>query len=159
MSRSIFSQLLLALLFSGTQAQAASNEADARKMLEKAVEYYQQHGYEKGLEECNRLDGPFNAKSEINQGDLYLFTLTYDGVSPCHGKNPKLRGKSMINLKDQNGVEFIKLMVEQCKAKGDGHVDYVWPHPETKALMKKRSFTIRIPGKEECLGAGISLPG
>ncbi len=149
---------LAATMCCATAQAAGSNENEAKKLLAKAVDYFQQNGVEKGADECNRLDGQFNAKSEINpHGDLYIFVVQMDGVMFCHGKNTKLRGKDTQDLKDQNGVMLTRSSLEICKTKGIGSFDYVWPHPEKKALAKKRAYVQRIPNTQLCMLTGIYL--
>ena len=83
------------LLFTATShAQQKSNEADALALIAKAQAYIKEHGVAKSFIEFNRLDSPFNVRSDINKlGDLYLFSLDYKGLQVVHGKNTKIRGR------------------------------------------------------------------
>lgn len=149
---------LMAAITACGMANAGSNEADAKKLLGKAVEFAKANGRDKFIAECNNTTGQFNSKSDVNpNGDMYIFTMKYDGLQDCHGRNAKIRGKNTIDMKDQNGVQMIKTMIEHCKSKGSGSVDYVWPNPETKALDKKRAFVEKLPYGEECVGTGIHI--
>lgn len=135
---------------------AKSNEAEARALLDQALNYVKQHGLEKAMLEFNRLDSPFNTTSSINKhGDLYLYTVDYKGYQAVHGKNPKIRGQVTLKMRDMNGVYLIKEMAEKCKTKGQGAVNYVWPNPITQILEYKTGIVKRIPGTEICLGTGI----
>ena len=91
----------------GALAQDAgrSKQADAIALVKKAQEYIKANGIEKAYEEFNKLDGQFNTKSPINpHGDLYIYNTDFNGHQLVHGKNPKIRGKTMIDMRDQEGV-------------------------------------------------------
>jgi hypothetical protein len=144
---------------SGAMAQEAkrSGQAEALALIKKAQEYIKANGLEKAYAEFNNLESPFNSKSAINpNGDLYVYNTDFNGLQLVHGKNPKIRGKVMIDMRDQEGVYIIKGLVDNCKsAAGKGWVDYKWPHPINKDLEPKSGYIERIPGTEQCIGTGI----
>ena len=148
-----FSSLTCAL----AQEAKRSGSAEALALIKKAQEYIKTNGLEKAYEEFNKLDSPFNSKSAFNpNGDLYVFTTDFNGFQAVHGKNPKIRGKVMIDMRDAEGVYLIKGFVDKCKApEGKGWVDYKWPHPINKSLEPKSGYIERIPGHEVCIGTGI----
>ena len=77
-----------------------------------------------------------------------------DGIQPVHGKNPKIPGKNMIEMRDQKGVYLIKEMINTCwSGEGKGWVNYVWPHSITKELVAKQTYVER--SGDYCLGVGI----
>lgn len=147
------------LLFTTTcLAEQKSSEADALALIGKAQEYIKLHGVEKSFLEFNRLDSPFNVRSEINKiGDLYLFTLDYKGLQLVHGKNTKVRGQVTMQMRDRNGTFLIRDMALLCARDGKGWVSYVWPNPISKVLEQKKSYIERIPGTQTCIGTGIYL--
>ena len=138
----------------------ASVEADAVQLLKLAQQYIQTYGVEAAVVEFNRLDSPFNVKSAINPyGDMYLYTLDPTGFQRVHGKNPKIRNKVMIEMRDSDGVYLIRQLVEACFASKDGRgwVEYRWPHPVHKSVQKKRGYVEKIADLELCIGTGIYL--
>lgn len=138
----------------------SSQEADAIQLLQLAQQYLQTHGVEASIVEFNRLDSPFNVKSAINPyGDMYLFTLDSKGYQRVHGKNPKIRNKVMLEMRDIDGVYLISLMVEACfnSKDGKGWVEYRWPHPITKTVQKKRGYVEKVKDADFCIGTGIYL--
>lgn len=155
--------LLCGLLLSGLASAAPSvprsGEAEALQLMQKAQDYLKTHGLDPAVAEFNRLDSPFNSKSAINpHGDLYLYSLAPDGFQIIHGKNPKIRGKVMIDMRDADGVYLIREMVRLCfqTPAGKGWVQYKWPHPITKAVEPKKGYVERVPGNDKlCLGTGI----
>ena len=135
-----------------------SDAKDATSLIEKAQAYIQQNGIEKSILEFNRLDSPFNSKSNINpKGDLYLYTLDSKGYQSVHGKNPKIRGKVMLEMRDIDGIPLIANMVKICfqTKEGKGWTRYRWPNPITKEVEPKQGYVERVPGQDLCLGTGI----
>lgn len=137
-------------------ATERSTEAEALALIQKAQEYIKKNGVEKSIVEFNKLDSPFNTTSDINKkGDLYLYTVDQKGYQAVHGKNPKIVGKTMLDMRDQDGVYLIKELVDKCFANGKAWVAYRWPNPITKDLEKKKGYVERVPGQDFCLGTGI----
>lgn len=150
------------VLFSITMACTAFANADDRStkeqaiaLVKKAIVYYEKYGKEKSVTEFNRLDSPFNVKSEINpNGDMYMLLYTMDGVQPVHGKNPKIQGRNVLEMRDADGVYLIKELLKACQSKdGNGWVSYKWPHPISKQIEGKQTYVERAG--DICIGTGI----
>ena len=109
----------------GAMAQEQSTAAEATSWLRKAQQYIKANGVEEAYVEFNRLESPFNSENDINKtDDLYLFTTDYTGLQTAHGKNPKILGKIMIDMRAYEGVYLIEGLIEKCKsAEGKGWVD------------------------------------
>ncbi len=151
----VFALLLFASFCSGAGAAEKSNETEAIELLHKAMDYIKKNGVEKSIIEFNRLDSPFNSKSDINpKGDLYLYTIDPKGYQAVHGKNPKIVGKTMIDMRDSDGVYLVREMATQCFSKGVAKVAYRWPNPVTKEIEPKVGYVERVPGQDFCLGTG-----
>ena len=56
-------------------------------------------------------------------GDLYLFVYDLKGKCIAHGKNPALMGKNMFDEKDEDGVFYVREIIEQAKV-GGGWLDF-----------------------------------
>jgi cytochrome c len=144
----------------GSAAFAAdrSTDAQANALLAKAQKYIVDNGIEKAHAEFNKLDSPFNVKSDMNpNGDLYVYIILPDGTQPVHGKNVKIQGKKMIDMKDADGVPLIKELADKCFATKEkkGSVKYRWPHPVTKELEAKKGIVEIVPGHQQCIGTGV----
>ncbi len=114
---------------------------EATDLVKKAIAHYKANGKEKTFAEINDPKGAFIYK------DLYLFAGTIKGGEPtlAHGGNPKLVGKSLGDLKDVDGIYFVRKMNEVANSKeGKGWVDYTWPNPITKELEKKSTYIERV---------------
>lgn len=150
----------LAVMLAAGAVQAAverSTEEEALALIRSAQAYIKTNGLERAVEEFNRLDSPYNSKSEINpKGDLYLYTLDQKGYQAVHGKNPKIRGKVMIEMRDSDGVFVIRELAKKCYSpEGRGWANYRWPNPVTGNLESKVGYVERVPGMDLCLGTGI----
>jgi cytochrome c len=122
---------LCALAIQG-QALAADTgtPAQAMAMVKKAGEYLKANGKEKAFAEFSNPNGSFKDR------DLYIMVYDMNGVNLAHGANPKLIGKSLIELKDADGTMIVKSFVETANSKGKGWVDYKWPNPVSKAWRR-----------------------
>lgn len=141
-----------------TASEPRSTQQDAVALLAEARRYLQAHGMQQAVVEFNRLDGPFNSRSAINpNGDLYLFSIAPNGYQAVHGKNPKIQGKVMIDMRDADGVYLIRELARICfeTPEGKGWFPYKWPHPLTHRVERKLGYVERVPGTDFCLGTGI----
>ncbi|WP_317201585.1 cache domain-containing protein [Janthinobacterium sp.] len=156
--RKMMAGLLLAAPLGCAGAAERSSAADAVALLHKAQDYIREHGVERAVVEFNDLHSPFNSTSPINRhGDLYLYSTDRRGYQAVHGKNPKIRGKIMFEMRDVKGVPLIQELIRQCFAtpEGKGWVDYHWPHPLTQKVEAKKGYIERVPGTDFCIGTGI----
>ena len=107
---------------------------EAIAMVKKATAYMKANGNEKAYGEFNNANGQFSDR------DLYIFVIDSAGKALAHGKNAKLIGKDMIDLKDAEGKPFIRESLAIAKNKGSGWVDYKWANPVTKAIEQKSTY-------------------
>ena len=125
--------------------RATPNEAIA--MVKKGLAYIKENGKEKAFSEfANRTNQDFHDR------DLYLFVYDLNGVNLSHGNNPKMIGKSLIDLKVGDKY-VVKEMIAVALSKGKGWVDYQWPNPVTKDLEMKSSYVEKID--DYFVGCGI----
>jgi cytochrome c len=147
------SVLLGAALSVGFHATALAQENgtrdDAKAMVDAAVDHVKKVGHEQAFKD-------FSDKSNKNwqKKDVYVFAYNMDGINVAHGANEKLIGKNLIELKDPNG----KLLIQELRntaQKGNGWVEYEWPHPQTKKIESKVSFVRKLQNFEGFVGAGV----
>lgn len=140
---------LAALSFNMT-AMAAGEQgsaAEATALVKKAIAYIKANGREKAFAEFSNPNGPFRDR------DLYMTTVDTDGKMLAHGVNPKLVGKSLIELKDIDGKHFVKEYIDLAKTKGNGWVDFKWPNPITKVVQQKSMYVEKMD--DLVVGCGI----
>lgn len=130
---------LLAILTIGTVAWGAErgSKDEAKTLVEKCATYIKEQGKEKAFTEINNPKGMF-----VNK-DLYIFAYDFQGEVLAHGANQKLIGKSLIDMKDPDGLFVIRGLIEEAN-KGEGWFKYKWTHPQTKKVEGKEAFVKKI---------------
>lgn len=121
---------------------------EATALVKKGITYLKANGPEKSYAAFNDPQGQFVDR------DLYLFVFDMTGKTLAHGANKKLLDKNLIELKDADGKAFIKEFVNVANTKGQGWVDYKWPHPQTKAIEHKSSYVQKLDDGT-LIGVGI----
>jgi cytochrome c len=135
-----------------------STAEEAVALVDKAIDYLKKNGKEKSIAEFNNLTSPFNSASDINKkGDLYLVMFDAGKVGTgqlVHGKNPKIVGKDLSELRDADGVYLFREIFKTCHSpSGKGWVSYKWPNPVNKAVEDKQTYVVRVD--DLCIGTGI----
>ncbi|MDM5176622.1 cache domain-containing protein [Massilia sp. DJPM01] len=136
-----FKALAMFVLAIGMQAGAAAEEKrtpeEAIAMVKKRVAYYKEVGREKAIAAFN------DPKGKFVDGSLYIFAYDMKGINLA-SPNPKIIGRNMYEVKDQNGVRTVKSYIDVAQQKGSGWVDFVWPHPQTGALQPKSAYIEKV---------------
>ena len=151
MKRILASAVIVAFVICGTVSlvcAGAGDEAKAKAMVEKSLEYLKANGKEKAIAEFN------NPKGQFVKGDMYVVLQGLDGTVLANGGNPKLVGQNHFELKDAGGKFFVKEMVEVAK-KGGGWVGYSWTNPLTKKVQPKKSWIQRVEGADMMVNCGF----
>jgi cytochrome c len=156
MNRSLFLRTLCCIVaVAGLPAMAAASERGTREeasaMASSAVAHIQKAGKDKAFDDFT------NDKTNWVKKDLYVFVIdTAAGALTAHGANPKLIGRSLVELKDQNGKLFFREFIEVAATpKGEGWVDYDWSNPTTKKVEPKTTLVRRVPGTQFAVAVGI----
>lgn len=149
-----FKSALITVLFAVAATTVAAQDGRGTKdeavaMANAAIAYVQKAGPEQAYKDFTASGGEWHKK------DLYVFVNRGDGLTMAHGGNPKLVGKNMWDLKDQDGKLFIQDMHAVTSKGGSGWVDYSWVNPETKKIAPKAAFVRAIPGTDAYVGVGI----
>lgn len=130
--------LIVALTAGFAFAQAKGTTKDAQAMLAKAVEFYKANGQAKAFAAFDDTKGKFVDR------DIYIFVSDLNAKILSHGANPALIGKSMIELKDSDGKQFMKELVDKAKSSNTGSIDYKWTNPTSKKVEAKTAFFQKI---------------
>lgn len=69
--------------------------------------------------------------------------------------DPAMIGKDMSDYKDPSGKKFMVEMVNVCRLKGAGFVDYKWPKPGQKKPVPKISYVKLYPAWGWIVGTGV----
>ena len=86
----------------------------------------------------------------------YFFIYNSSGICLSLPPKQELQGKSLIGMKDENGVYLVKELLQQAQ-NGGGFVTYVWPKPPTNDVVKKLSYARLIPGTNYMIGTGVYI--
>lgn len=89
--------------------------------------------------------------SDMNGGfiedDLYVFVVGLDDrVMHAHGAMPRLIGRNVGDLKDNQGKPIIQQMIDIVKNRGRGELQYSWQNPVTGKQERKTTYLQRVDG-------------
>lgn len=132
--------LVVFLLSWAPCVQAAPTIDDAKNLVLKAAEELSKVGLAKACAEFQAKPGPYW------NGELYVFVINLDGVWECYPPKPDAVGTGLLSLRDVDGKEFIREMIDLAKTNGDGTIDYKWKNPENGLIQEKSSFVKRVGG-------------
>ena len=140
---------LACLIGSGTAlANEKGTEADAVAMVKKAVALVKANGKEKAYVEFN------NPKGKFVRNDLYVMCYDMNGNNKCHGSNPKLIGKNLLEIKDADGKFIVKGFIAIAnQGAGKGWFDYKWPNATTNAVENKSTYVEKVD--DILIGVGV----
>lgn len=141
--------LAFALANNATASDQKGTADEAVAMVKKAAAYLKANGKEKAF-----ADFADKNNAQFHDRDLYIFVYDFNGIAVAHGNNPKMVGKNLLEMKDNDGVYIIKGFVDVAKSKGKGWVDYKWPNPVTKAIEQKSAYVEKVDG-DLIIGSGI----
>jgi cytochrome c len=122
--------------------------AEAIAMVKKAAALIKSDGKEKAYA---AISDPAN--KDFHDRDLYIYVYDMNGIAMAHGVNPKLVGKNLLDMKDNEGKAMIQEMVKVAQGKGSGWVDFKWPNPVTKAVEAKSGYVEKAG--DVLVGSGI----
>jgi methyl-accepting chemotaxis protein len=88
--------------------------------------------------------------------DSYFFIYRTDGVNVLLPPNPKREGANLIDLKDPNGLPFVRGLIDHAKA-GGGLTTYLWIKPGEQAPSLKLAYSDLVPGWDWMVGTGFHI--
>lgn len=132
-----------------TWAAPKGTADEAVAMTKRAVAMIKADGKDKAFA---AISDPANAS--FHDRDLYIYVYDMNGVTLAHGNNPKMVGKNLIDLKDNEGKAVIRALIATAGSKeGRGWVDFKWPNPTTKVVEQKSGYIEKIDNM--IVGSGI----
>jgi signal transduction histidine kinase len=134
----ILAVLAMSAGFSATAADQQASREEAVALVKKAVGYVRKNGKDKALAEFSRPQGQFVDR------ELYVAALDLNGVMLAHGANPKLIGKTLLDIKDVNGKAFVREQIELAKTQGSGWVEFEWVNPVSQKMEHRCTYLERI---------------
>lgn len=110
-------------------------------------------------------EGPAAFPKFKGKGSPFLFEGTYIWIHSLketrmlmHPIKFKMEGNELIGLKDEKGKRFFVAMNNVANEAGQGWVEYHWPVPGTKDIVRKVSFVKKCTmadGVDVVIGCGI----
>ena len=88
--------------------------------------------------------------------DSYFFIYRTDGVNVLLPPNPKREGVNLIDIKDPNGVPFVRELIEHARD-GGGLTTYLWVKPGEQAPSLKLGYSQLAPGWDWVIGTGFHI--
>lgn len=123
---------------------------EAKAMAEKASAHMMEVGPEKAMADFNDPKGGYQDR------DLYVWVYTADGKIVCIPGIPALLNRDATTLKDGDGKEYGKAVLEIARTTGKGWLDLRITNPVTKKIEAKRSYVIKTG--DYILGVGAYSP-
>lgn len=146
--KALFGAVLSCLMLVGAaNAADKGTGAEAEAIVKRAIDYIKVNGSDKANEE-------FTNGRSFKDRDLYIFVYDLTGKNLAHGANPKLVGKNLIGLKDSDGKEVIKMVLDLAKVKGKGWTENIkFMNPVTQQIENKALYIER--NGDTLVGCGI----
>ena len=128
---------VIAVLPAGAAEFGTRDEATA--MVRRVQQKFKKEGSEAAFRAIN------NKAPGFADRDLYPFVTELTGLCVANGVTPAVRGKNLLDLKDQDGKFMIQEFVRTASsAPGHGWVDYRWLNPVTKTIEDKSAWIERM---------------
>ncbi|RZJ59310.1 MAG: hypothetical protein EON49_11775 [Acidovorax sp.] len=111
---------------------------EAEEQVRRAVALIQQVGPEKAYAE-------FTRGTAFKDRDLYITVYDFGGRNLAHGANPANVGKTLIDMKDFNGVLIVKNSRDLARDRNSGwSAPYHILNPVTQRVMVKKAYVQRV---------------
>ena len=122
---------------------AQEGKAQAQALVKEGVAFLKANGKDKLLMEIQKGSGRFHVKPGST---LYLAAYDVNGTVLAHGADAALLGLNRLNVKDPDGVQYIKLQIAAGQKKGGGWVDFKRLNPDTRKMEEKTSYCLEAEG-------------
>src|SRR6266702_4638094 len=132
---------ILALVTVALPAGAAEfgTRDEAIAMVRRVQQKFKKEGAEAAFRAIN------NKAPGFADRDLYPFVTELTGLCVANGVTPAVRGKNLLDLKDQDGKFMIQEFVRTASTSPEhGWVDYRWLNPVTKTIEDKSAWIERM---------------
>jgi hypothetical protein len=86
---------------------------------------------------CDDFD---DATGEFVFGEYYISAFDINGVRAANGSDPASRGENIHDIRDADGKQHVRAIIEKAKARGKGWEDYKWTNPVSKRIEPKSVY-------------------
>jgi cytochrome c len=116
-------------------------------LVNRAVAYARENGKEKAIAAFNDPNGSFV------QGDVYVFSESYDGTALAEPFHHELIGTNIRNLTDRFGIPIVRNIAETARY-GTGYVSYDYPNPKNNNHVESKLSVVSDVDGTYYVGAG-----
>jgi signal transduction histidine kinase len=121
--------------------------ADLTTLVNHAAMYARENGKVKALAAFNDPNGSFV------QGDVYVFSESYDGTALAEPFHHELVGTNIRDLTDRYGVPIVRNLEETARY-GTGYVSYDYPNPKNNNRVESKLSVVSDVDGNYYVGAG-----
>jgi methyl-accepting chemotaxis protein len=86
---------------------------------------------------CDDFDNP---RGDYMFGEFYISAFDVHGVRMANGLDPASRGEQIYEIRDADGKQHVRAIIEKAKARGKGWEDYKWTNPVTRRVEPKSVY-------------------
>ncbi|HTS54551.1 MAG TPA: methyl-accepting chemotaxis protein, partial [Burkholderiales bacterium] len=86
---------------------------------------------------CDDFD---DAAGDFVFGEYYISAFDINGIRVANGSDPASRGENIHDIRDADGKQHVRAIIEKAKARGKGWEDYKWTNPVTKRIEPKSVY-------------------
>jgi signal transduction histidine kinase len=91
--------------------------------------------------------------------EAYIFVIDPDGIELVNPAFPNLEGRNLTDLKDTQGKQMTREMLNVVETTGSGWVDYMWPKPGESISTQKSAYVAKAKMGDQwvLVGCGVYL--
>ena len=81
-----------------------------------------------------------DAHGEFVFGEYYISAFDVHGIRVANGSDPASRGENIYDIRDADGKQHVRTIIDKAKARGKGWEDYKWINPLTRRIEPKSVY-------------------
>ena len=112
----------------------AEGRHQAVALVRQAVQHMQTVGKRRA---CDDFDDPSGA---FIFGEFYISAFDIHGIRMANGLDPASRGENIYDIRDADGKQHVRAIIDKAKSRGKGWEDYKWTNPVTKRVEPKSVY-------------------
>ena len=144
MKQLLLTSFILVILSSFAWTADHGTEAEAKALLAKAIEHYQQVGRKQAFEDFMSKKAPWSDR------DLYVVCLDASHVLVANGAYPQYVGTALDTTKALNGKPLGQALWDAATDGGNETVEWMWMNPMTRKFERKAGFSQKADTDTAC---------
>ena len=149
--KSILVSLVLPCLVTLPAQTPKPTPAKVEALVNAAVTYAKEHGKDQLIVQTNLPHGLFHVGTGA---ELYIFVYDHKGTCKAIGfDTDAVVGTNRWELKDSDGVFFVRKIITTARTNKAGWTDYKYPNPMTKTIQGKSSYAVAFD--DLVIGSGL----